>query len=104
MALSQFIGAEATWFQPGQQPKGIIITDEHKVIIDDSAPHGQAFVYYDSDNEVDLLTIVLVPCQCKRGIENLTSHVLCRVSESVYRDVRGTQILCLLYTSDAADE
>ena len=78
---------------PGKKPTKIVITYELKISFDDATPHGQAFAYYDTDHEVDLLLLLFNGSDCENTLASLKMHVLCRVNDFVFRDVQGKQIV-----------
>ena len=93
LSVVQFLGMNGTWVHPGKPKATIQIMSDAKVQFEQLAPHGQAFAYGDSQCNEDFLLLIFDGSGKTIGASTLVHHLMHRITETVFRDTYGYQII-----------
>ena len=93
LSVDKFVGIVGTWLHPGKSKAMIQVCSDGKVQFDQLRPHGQAFAYVDSQCADEFLVLIFDGSGKSMGASSLSTHLLQRINETVFRDIYGYQII-----------
>ena len=93
LSVDKFVGIVGTWLHPGKSKAMIQLLSDGKVQFDQFPPHGQAFAYADSQCADEFLVLIFDGSGKSMGPSSLSTHLLQRINETVFRDTYGYQII-----------
>ena len=95
--LKQLVDVEGLWLHPGKGPTRMRIKETNEesfeIAFGNARPHGRVLKYVDIQSEKEVLVLIFNGSNKEKTVENMTAHLLRRVTEFLFREVHGVQIL-----------